>query len=190
MADVKKPKETPTRKLPPRWPAEFLVMLAAGRSHVSIAAELGRPADTIGNWAKLPEVVEEVKAIRARDLEEARARLAALRQPAVATVSEVMTREGPYLCRACEAEVTCECGRPVTIDHAPPRDRLRAAEMVLDRVGLPKTEVTELSGAVGQAGPLTAVGKAEVLTAAAELLDADGFGDLAEKVRAAIGGGA
>ena len=183
-------KVTETGKRPKEfnYPPDLPARLAAAESQASIARSLDVSPNTVNVWAHLPEVTEAVESIRAEMLAEAKRQLASLRTVAVSTVAEVMVRRGPYVCR-CGEEVVCGCGEPVTYDVAPPKDRLRAAEMVMDRAGLPRTEVTEHSGSVGLVGPLPTVERIDVLTAAAEILEADGFGEAAAVVRAAIGNG-
>lgn len=186
-AAVAKASETGRRPKEHRYPPDLAARLASGESQVSIARSCDVSHTTVGVWAQLPEVSEAVESIRAEMLADAKRQLASLRTVAVSTVAEVMVRRGPYVCR-CGEEVVCGCGEPVTYDVAPPKDRLRAAEMVMDRAGLPRTEVTEHSGSVGLVGPLPTVERIDVLTAAAEILEADGFGEAAAVVRAAIGG--
>lgn len=182
-------KVTETGKRPKEfnYPPDLPARLAAAESQASIARSLDVSPNTVNVWAHLPEVTEAVESIRAEMLADAKRQLASLRTVAVSTVADVMVRRGPYVCR-CGEEVVCGCGEPVTYDVAPPKDRLRAAEMVMDRAGLPRTEVTEHSGSVGLVGPLQTVERIDVLTTAAEILEADGFGEAAAVVRAAIGG--
>lgn len=169
-------------------PTGLAAALATGRSYTAIAEDLGVARQTISSWAALPEVQEDLETIRAESLQGALRQLESLRERAVNVVVDVMETRGPLVCK-CGAAVECAaCGAEVEANTAAPRDRLKGAEMVLDRAGLPKREITELAGAVGLVSPLTQPETAEVLHAAATLLDTLDMHDLATQVRAAIPG--
>ena len=100
-------------------PAGFAALVATGRSMASIAKELECDVGTVGRWAKLPEVVAEIEAIR-RDVADAvREKLGR----AVAFASDALVR-------VITAGRCAACGRAAADDHA----TIRASTYLLDRM--------------------------------------------------------
>lgn len=104
-------------------PVGFAAMVATGRSMASIAKELECDVGTVGRWAKLPEVVAEIEAIR-RDVADA--------------VREKMGRAVVFasdaLVRVITAGRCAACGRAAADDHA----TIRASTYLLDRMVPPQ----------------------------------------------------
>lgn len=168
--------ETPRRgRRPRRPPADLVERLAAGAAFCDIASAYGVDRGTVAKWAGLPEVVAGVEELRGRTLADARRRLSGALDPAVSAVFDVFG----------DVAGRCEhCGR----SGANPRDKLSAAELVFDRLGLPATKVTEVSGTVGLPVPTATDAESErtIVDEAASILEERGHHKLAEDVRAAL----
>lgn len=116
-------------------------MLCAGATNVEIADEIGAHRNTVTRLIQSPEVLEEVERIQ-ND-----ARTSAKRVGAGLLNSAVGVWRDALKATAGPAGECPHCGE--TIDSSPDHAiRLRAADSVADRFGLPKTEVQELTGAL------------------------------------------
>ena len=169
-----------------RVPEGFAISLATGASIMSLAERYGCNRKTVYAWASLPKVKEEVEQIRSDAIADAVRRIESYRGTAVDTVVEVMLTRGPYVCR-CGAACVCQaCGDEIQIPATPAKDRLKAAEIVLDRAGMPQRKVVEHTGSIEATGVLTPTEEQEILTAAADVLSARGLEDVATLVRSAL----
>lgn len=164
-------RKTPQRAPKKRPPPELAGLLSEGKTYTQIGENLGVDRERIAAWHKLPEIQEQIRQIQAEAGRVARQRLAALQAPAVQVVGEVLGGSGQ--------DGTCEtCGRS---GAAEARDRLRAAEMVFDRTGLPRTEVQQQEHVLSEDEQLSDEElEARVLRAAADVLRWRGEVDLAK----------
>ena len=148
-------------------PADFALRRAAGESLASIAAGYKSSERTVAAWNNLPEVREEIEKIRAGVVEDAIGQLSEGVLDAIRAVLEIARGKEP-----CST-----CGRGATLD----RDRLKAAEILLERVhGLEPGQRREVRATV-----TTDSGADErlILAEAADILDARGLTDLASQVK-------
>lgn len=161
----------PTR-VPDRPPAELPSLLALGMPYTEIAAKLKKDRIVVSKWAGEPTVMAAVQAIQAEAHQAATHRIRSLQASALQAVAGVLDTG------------TCEvCGRG---GEASARDRLKAAEMVLDRTGMPRA--VELTGGVAIAvtEPVDELER-EVVAAVVEILIARALPDLAAALTAALG---
>jgi len=147
-------------------PADFAARRAAGESIHALAQSYGATNSTVKRWSELPAVLQEIEEIRAAVLAEASARLGSLADTAVEAIAAVL-KTG-----ACE-----KCGRPT----APDRDRLKAADMILNRVGLESGERREVTARIA---PNAGADARLILQEAALILEERGLMELAVAVRA------
>ena len=136
-----------------------------------IGRELGYDPRTIRGWLELPEVQEEIERIQTD------ARAAAKRMGASLVGRAAKVWAGAL--EATSGDVCAECGKGLP-DHA---IRLRAADSVADRFGIPKTEVQEVVAALTMVDKDDAAIESEVLTEAATILDRLGRHELAAGIR-------
>lgn len=146
-----------------------------GLSKVDIAEELGISRKTVAEWLALPEVQEEVAALQQGMRESARRAGTALVGKVARVWDAALDADSGEVCKRCGG------GLP---DHA---IRLRAADSVADRFGLPKTEVQEVVASLTMADKDDAAVEREVLTEAAAILDRQGKHELALELRAVTG---
>lgn len=157
-----------------RPPMGIAAAIASGRTITSISEEYKVKRETIYKWMSDPDFAAELQEIRDNATREIMDQLGALRQPAMDVVRGILEDVDAAECP--------KCGK------AAQGVRLNAAELVFDRTGVPKRAITELAGSVSTTAPLSIPETAEVLTAAAALLDTLDLHDLATQVRAAIPG--
>lgn len=148
-------------------------MLAAGTSISGIARQFDVKWETANRWSEHPEIVAQVEEIQATMVAEVKRAGKMLIKKSVAVYSLALSAS-----RACP---TCDGAYP-DMDL-----RLRAAQAVSDRFGLPRTEITQLAGEVGVSRSDDVL-EAEVLGAAALVLEARGETELAARVRTLLGG--
>lgn len=157
-----------------RPPAGLAAAITSGRSLVVISEQFGLSRAAIRDFMADPDFAAEIQEIRDNATREIMDQLGALRQPAMDVVRGILEDVDAAECP--------KCGK------AAQGVRLNAAELVFDRTGVPKRAITELAGSVSTTAPLSIPETAEVLTAAAALLDTLDLHDLATQVRAAIPG--
>lgn len=148
-------------------PADFAARRAAGESINSLVQHYKAAHATVSAWDQLPEVRERVESIRAGVVEDAIGQLSEGVLDAIRAVLEIARGKEP-----CST-----CGRGATLD----RDRLKAAEILLERVhGLEPGQRREVRATV-----TTDSGADErlILAEAADILDARGLTDLASQVK-------
>lgn len=155
-------------------PADLAARLVSGESQTAIARELGVRQDTIKRWVGHPTVIAEIAELRRAALTAARRRLEAGSEEAVDVVLRTMTEDTGSRCEV--------CGR----SGATPRDRLTAAEMVLSRVGLPKSSAVVIEAAA--AVQLSPSDDGTILRCAADILHERGLTELADRLREVEGG--
>lgn len=174
----RQPREEPVRP-------DFAQRIVNGARLVDLAAEYDIDRHVLSRWLKLPEVTSEIESLRATAREANHRALTALAEAAVHTVGAVMTSAELLRCAhaGCTGLVVCESCR-LEQPGALPKDRLKAAEMVLDRTGYPKREVVEHAGSVAMTAP-TSEQEAGILDEAAHILEERGHRELAAAVRAA-----
>lgn len=146
-------------------------MVCRGSTQEEIAAVMGVHRSTIGRQIETPEVQEEIDRITREARKWARQRAMAMLGKVSSVWSEALD--------ATTGEVCAECGKPRP-DHAV---RLRAADSVADRFGLPKSEVQEVVASLSMAEKSDGEIEREVLDEAAAILDRRGRHDLANEVR-------
>lgn len=144
-------------------PVDFIPRRANGESLSSLATHYKASRNTVRAWEEAN--FDEIEAYRKESLSNAAHGLAALQGDALRVVRGVLTDQ------PCAA-----CGRPT----APPKERLKAAEIVFDRTGIPKQ--TKLSGSVKLTSD-PASDRMAVLEAAAAILEEEGLVDLADQIR-------
>lgn len=116
-------------------PANFAARLALGGSYTRLAEEFAVHRITIGTWAQLPEVQEELARIQRESSDEALRKLESYRVPALSTLASVLN-----------TGVCDKCGRGA----AEVRDRIRAATELLNRLeGLEERMNIHVSGTLG-----------------------------------------
>lgn len=146
-------------------------MVCRGSTHEEIAAVLGVHRSTISRQIDTPEVQEEIDRITREARKWARQRAMALLGKVSSVWSEALDATAGDLCK--------KCGTPQP-DHAV---RLRAADSVADRFGLPKSEVQEVVASLSMAEKADDEIEREVLAEAAAILDRRGKHELANEVR-------
>lgn len=156
-----------------KMPVDFAARLTSGETKADIARSLHVNRDTVLEWSKLPEVQIEVARIRSETSEEAKRRLVGLQRHAVAGIAKVLES------KKCE-----ECGRGPADD----KDVLKAAEIVFDRTGMPKTSVTEVSGGLGVeiSNRTDAELERDILEEAIAILQERGFLDLSKDLQSVL----
>lgn len=160
-----------TRMMHP--PAALPALLASGMSYRLIGDKLGCHRDTVSGWAKRPDIVAQVEAIRNAEVQQARRRWSRLEPLARRTVGRVLKAEG---------------------EDANPMAQVKGAELVARVTGVleDKTKV-EVSGAVdlGLGADFDpAAAEQQVLTLAADILRGRGQPDLADLVLEVLAQGA
>lgn len=154
-------------------PAVLPALLASGKSYRTIAGLLGCHRDTIGGWAKRPDIVAQVAAIRMQEVEQARAKWRGLEPLARRTIKGLLEGQGE---------------EPNQIAQ------VKAAELVTRAAGVLEDRArVEVSGAVEVGfGPDfdPQAAEAQVLTLAVELLRGRGHPDLADRVAEVLAQGA
>ena len=155
---------------PPSRSVAIAQMMCAGATQQEIADKLGVHRHTIAKAMDTPDVLEEVDRIMADARKAARRYGGAL----VGKAAKVWDEALAATTGACE-----DCGKPFP-DHA---IRLRAADSVADRFGLPKSEVQEVVASLSLAEKSDAEIEREVLVEAAAILDRLGKHQLAAEVR-------
>ena len=154
---------------PPSRTVAIAQMMCAGATQQEIADKLGVHRHTIAKAMDTPEVLEEVERITNDARKAARRYGGALVGKAAKVWDEALS-----------AASDCpECGASIP-DHA---IRLRAADSVADRFGLPKSEVQEVVASLSLAEKSDAEIEREVLVEAAAILDRLGKHQLAAEVR-------
>ena len=156
---------------PPSRTVAIAQMMCAGATQQEIADKLGVHRHTIAKAMDTPEVLEEVERITNDARKAARRYGGALVGKAAKVWDEALT--------ATTGETCAKCGVPIP-DHA---IRLRAADSVADRFGLPKSEVQEVVASLSLAEKSDAEIEREVLSEAAAILDRLGKHQLAAEVR-------
>lgn len=154
---------------PPSRTVAIAQMMCAGATQQEIADKLGVHRHTVAKAMDTPEVLEEVERITNDARKAARRYGGAL----VGKVAKAWDE-------ALNASVGCrECGASIP-DHG---IRLRAADSVADRFGMPKTEVQEVIASLSMAEKADDEIEREVLAEAAAILDRRGKHELANEVR-------
>lgn len=115
---------------------EIAQMMCAGASQAEIAERFKVHRTTIARLQETPEVLEEVERILSDARKAAKRAGSALVTKATKVWEDALGATSGAVCEDCGANLP---------DHA---IRLRAADSVADRFGLPKTEVQELTGAL------------------------------------------
>jgi len=153
-------------------------MMASGSTQLQIAEALGVHRHTVARWMQSPEVVEELERIQIEARAGAKRVGATLLNSAVGVWRDALkATDGAIECPACGESIA---GAP---DHAV---RLKAADSVADRFGLPKTEVQELQGALTLSDKSDAELERVTLEEAIAILDAQGNHEAAAAVRATL----
>ena len=124
----KSAESAPPPRRPGEIPAEVPILLANGETCAAIAERFGVGKATAIRWKDDPGTRERIEEIHAELRRAAVARGKALLRKAVAVVEEVLAD-----------------------DEQPGPVRLKAAEIVFDRWGLPKRVETEVSGSLAVA---------------------------------------
>ncbi len=124
-------KQSATTGRKTRPPATLPGLLAEGLSLSAIATQLNVDSETVSKWAAFPSIQRRVAAIEAETDTAAVSALRRLKGVAVSSVAGVLQKD-----------VCGHCGRSKAQD----KDLLKAAELVMDRTGLPKTERQEVGG--------------------------------------------
>lgn len=148
-------------------PADFVARRAAGESLHALSQHYKAAHATVVAWDRLPEIRERIEQVRAGVVEDAIGQLSEGVLDAIRAVLEIARGKEP-----CST-----CGRGATLD----RDRLKAAEILLERVhGLEPGQRREVRATV-----TTDSGADErlILAEAADILDARGLTDLASQVK-------
>lgn len=156
---------------------ELVTLIVAGVKVRDIATKYGVSRQAVSRWLQRDDVLELLDEVQAE------ARTAALRHGrnlagrAVSVYADALTAERQVECPACEHRYEAP-------DHA---IRIKAADSIADRFGLPRTEVSEVSAAE----PLAARSDAELerltLEEAARILDERGEHATAAAIRSHIG---
>lgn len=144
-------------------------MLCAGRTHEEIAKVMGVHRSTITRQADSAEVQEEVERLAREARKLARQRVTAQLGKVASVWSDALA--ATVGCPRCDGE---------SPDHG---IRLRAADSVADRFGLPKSEVQEVVATLSMADKTDDEIEREVLSEAAAILDRRGKHQLASEVR-------
>lgn len=153
-----------------RPPADFAAAVADGKSNTQLAEQFGANRDTIAQWLKDAVVIQQIADIQEAISADLRRRL----RPALAKAVDAHMD-------ALEADSKCpNCREPIANLSL----RLEAARSIMDRAGLPKAEITLLTGAVDLGDASDEQLEGEVVTDAADILDGWGQHELAEQVRA------
>ena len=147
-------------------PPDFVSRRAAGDTLAALAAAYGVGKNTVTRWEE--KKAEEIERVRQEASVDAVFQLKSMQGLALSTVRSVLTDD---LCPA--------CNRPAS----PPKDRLKASEMIFDRSGLPKVQHQVVSGSV-RSDPIQ--DRRLVLEAAIAILDEEGHSDLASAVRGVV----
>lgn len=154
-----------------RIPSSFAAAVAEGLTPKQLGARFKIKSDTATRWMNDPSVAEQVGLIQEAIGADLRRRL----RPALAKSVDVHME-------ALDASGACpHCKKPVPNLSL----RLEAARSIMDRAGLPKAEITLLTGAVDLGDASDEQLEGEVVTDAADILDGWGQHELAEQVRAA-----
>ncbi len=166
------PSEVPARRRRIRRPPpEFAATAASGMNVARLAEMFDASRPTVSKWLNLPDVMEEIASIKAEIQATTKSRFLAL-TPKVADVLESVVQGS--LGEACP-----HCGRGA--DQIAIRDRLRAMEMVLDRIpGLEVGTRSEVSILLPQGGQDA---DGELLECAAMILEDQGNEELARQIR-------
>lgn len=144
-------------------PEGFIERLAAGESHSHIADEIGCSRNVVARWAQLPEV-KLALSDRAAELKAAALqRMTSLINGALDTLEEVMLNP-----------------------EQPGSPRVRAAEAILDRAGLPSTSAVELSGGLTLGAIPVAAQERVVVEEAVDILRSWGLHEAADVVAQAL----
>lgn len=146
-------------------------MLCQGRTHEDIAKVIGVHRSTITRQADTPEVQEEIERLTREARKWARQRATAMLGKVASVWSDALG--------ATTGDVCAKCGEAMA-DHG---IRLRAADSVADRFGLPKSEVQEVVATLSMADKTDDEIEREVLSEAAAILDRRGKHQLASEVR-------
>lgn len=146
-------------------------MLCQGRTQEEIAKVIGVHRSTISRQVDSPEVQEEVERLTREARKWARQRAVAMLGKVATVWSEALDATSGDFCK--------KCGEPQA-DHG---IRLRAADSVADRFGLPKAEVQEVVASLSMAEKADDEIEREVLAEAAAILDRRGKHELANEVR-------
>lgn len=158
---------------------EIAQLMCMGATQAEIAERFKVHRTTIARLQELPEVLEEIERIQAD------ARKAAKRAGA-ALVTKTTRVWGDALDATTGLSGDCpHCGVKIegTPDHA---IRLRAADSVADRFGLPKTEVQELHGALTLGDKSEAELERVTLEEAVAILQEQGHHELAAGIKATL----
>jgi DNA-binding MarR family transcriptional regulator len=147
-------------------------MVCKGCSHSEIAEALGVHRNTALRAVNSPEVEEEVERMMAE------ARKAARRAG-----QTLASKAGKVWEEALKASTGCPKCNGEMPDH---NIRLRAADSVADRFGLPRTELQEVAATLTMADKSDAEIEREVLEEAAAILDRAGKHETARAVREAM----
>jgi hypothetical protein len=168
-----------------RPPADFVERLLAGQSYQAIADDYNVHRVTIYGWADQPDVKEEIAALRRERHARSLQQLEALQAPALTAMTELLIDAGPLICARCKLGVAIcsDCGKPIETPTTPAAVRAKVSEMVLDRTGLPKTEITEHAGTVTTTTPGEG-DAADIMSAAADIAADEGEHILAQLSRA------
>lgn len=159
---------------PPSRAVAIAQLTCMGATQQEIADRLGVHRHTVAKLQDTPEVQEEIERIQAD------ARKAAKRAGA-ALVTKTTRVWGDAL-DATTGQTCANCGDALP-DHA---IRLRAADSVADRFGLPKTEVQELHGALTLGDKSEAELERVTLEEAVAILQEQGHHELAAGIKATL----
>ena len=157
---------------PPSRTVAIAQMMCAGATQQEIADKLGVHRHTIAKAMDTVEVQEEAERITADARKAARRHGGALVGKVAKAWDEALTATTGDVCDKCGG------GMP---DHG---IRLRAADSVADRFGMPKTEVQEVVASLTMADKSDDEIERAVLEEAAGVLDRLGKHQLASEVRA------
>jgi DNA/RNA-binding domain of Phe-tRNA-synthetase-like protein len=153
-------------------------MMLAGATQQEIADAVGVHRHTVRAIQQTPEVMEELERIQREARSQAVRVGSGLLNSAVGVWRDALkATDGAIECPACGESIA---GAP---DHAV---RLKAADSVADRFGLPKTEVQELQGALTLSDKSDAELERVTLEEAIAILDAQGNHEAAAAVRATL----
>jgi hypothetical protein len=162
-------------------PVALAACLADGKTQGEAAVMFGVKQQTIRRHAASPEVMAEIEAIQADAREAAKRHGRKLIGQVMGVYRDALAADRPAgLCSVCK-ERTADPDP----DHA---IRVKAADSVADRFGLPKTEVTEMQGALMLSDKSDADLERVTLEEAARILDERGQHEPATAIRAVLGG--
>lgn len=154
--------------------AKAAALWVQGRTKTEIGEALGVCRQTVTNWFSTADMQEEIAALQQGQREAAKRAGASLLGKVAKVWDGALTATSGHLCADCGATMP---------DHA---IRLRAADSVADRFGIPKTEVQEVVASLTMADKDDAAIETEVLAEASAILDRAGLHDLAAAVRTAL----